>query len=142
MENNLINCIRERGHRITPLLRSLLDIFNKSEAPMSISDLISALRKKDFSPNKTTLYRQLVQLTQMDILQENIFSDTVKRYCLKYGCHHHHFICRKCGLIKNIKIDDCQKITAGMAGELKRQGYAINEHIMTFSGTCKNCLII
>jgi len=140
MRNNLIHSIKEKGHRITPLLRVLLDIFYESDSPLSISDLKSALGEKKEVPNKTTLYRQLERLTKMNILEENIFSDTVRRYCLKHKSHHHHFICEKCGFIKNVNIDDCEKTAKELANKLKRKGYLLNDHIMTFSGICNNCL--
>lgn len=139
MKNNLTNIIRGKGYRITPLLKVLLDIFSKSDAHLSVSDLIPVLKKEALSPNKTTLYRQLEQLTQIGILQENIFPDMVKHYCFKHG-HHHHFICKQCGFIKAVAIENCGKMTKKLANKLKKEGHMLNEHIMTFAGVCSNCL--
>ena len=115
MKKELISTIRKKGHRITPLLKTLLDIFFKSSSPLSISDLISKLKKENLSPNKTTLYRKVEKLTEIEILQENIFSDTIKRYCLKHESHHHHFVCGECGFIKSVKIKSCSEITKKLA---------------------------
>jgi len=142
MKKELIQNLRQKGLRITPLLKTFLDIFCKADSPLSVINLITELKKERLSPNKTTLYRKLEQLTEIGILQENIFSDTIKRYCLRHESHHHHFVCGECGFIKDVKIKSCSEITKKLASKLKNEGHVLNEHIMTFSGTCSKCLTV
>ena len=141
MKESLINLLRKQGFRITPLLKSIIDIFCQSDVHLSVLDLIAKLEKAAILPNKTTLYRQLERLTRMGILQENMFPDTFKRYCIQYQHHHHHFICDECGSIKSIAIDSCKSMTEELTNQLRKKGYAPKQHIIDFIGTCQHCLI-
>ena len=139
MNQEKLQKLRNEKIRITGLLTAILGILGRAKKPMTITDLTGALKKKSFLPNKTTLYRQMEKLTSVGLLQENIFSDSLKRYCLtEEGIHHHHFYCKKCGRAESLPPSLCGEITA-VENYFKRKKFKIFRHNLEIEGLCPNC---
>lgn len=82
--------------------------------------------------NKTTIYRELSKLVLEGEAVEVDFGDGKKRYELAKKDHHHHAICTKCNLIKDVRINE-----RGL--DLKIKNFFIQRHSVEFFGLCNNC---
>ncbi len=93
--------IRKAGLRSTAprlaVLRQLLD----SSAPVSHGDLISTLAHEGL--DRTTIYRNLLDLTEAGLVQRTDVGDHVWRFELKKQggdeARHPHFTCTDCGTV-------------------------------------------
>ncbi len=104
---------------------------------ISAQSLHSALHATDSPIGLATVYRALADLASegdADTLQspdgENIY-----RACSTTG-HHHHLICRSCGLTVEIGADAVEKWAQAMAAE---HGFTQAAHVVDVFGLCANC---
>lgn len=95
---------------------------------MTASDL-----EKKIGVNKTTIYRELERLVTEDLVLEVEFGDGKKRYELARQDHHHHAVCIKCDVVKDVKVDERYLSP-------KVKGFSLMRHSVEFFGLCENCL--
>jgi len=58
------------------------------------------------------------------------------RYAFCSARHHHHLVCKRCGLVAEVPGCALQPVER----ELERQNnFAITDHALTFFGTCQEC---
>lgn len=126
-----------QGLRTTKTRMAVLRFLQESTTPLTASDLILHLHTLGINVNKTTVYREIDQLLAHGIVQELDFGDLKKRYELASREHHHHLICKKCGHIDDIHLEnDLQEEEARIAQEC---GFLVLQHSLEFFGLCKTC---
>ena len=81
-----------------------------------------------------TVYRTLKALVEDGVLEAVTLPGQVPRYELAGKSHHHHFHCRACG--KVYELTRCCPDVASLAPE----GFAVAEHEIILSGSCRDCL--
>ena len=84
-----------------------------------------------------TVYRALADLAgegEADTLQSPE-GESIYRACSSTG-HHHHLICRKCGLTVEIAADAVETWAQAMAAE---HGFTQAAHVVDVFGLCANC---
>lgn len=135
--NNILQEITDRGHRLTAVRRTLVDLFICNESPIDVESIATYLDKKGLFPNKTTIYRELEFLLEQDIIHDVDFGEGKKRYEIA-SSHHHHLICTNCKAIEGVHIEE-----AGIEHEegklLKLKGFKVTRHMLEFFGLCKKC---
>ncbi len=140
MKKELQQSLEKHGVYFTHLVKELLEVLVKSKRPLSIEEILKKFKKRKFFPYDSSLYRQLIRLSALDIVEESIFSDGIKRYCFIYGeKHHHHFECKKCGKISAIPMNSCERIIDKISDKLKKTGLKITSHALTLEGFCSKC---
>jgi len=112
------------------------DALTSREEFVSAQSLHSALREAGSSIGLATVYRALADLSESgeaDSLQspdgENLF-----RACS--GGHHHHLICRRCGLTVEIEADAVETWAREVA---TRNGFTRAQHVVDVFGLCARC---
>jgi Fur family transcriptional regulator, ferric uptake regulator len=132
-----IKMLRERGGRITPVRKKIIQIFFKVKKPLTVAELGNILKKAKINSDKTTIYRQIEDLVIHGILEEVRFEDRVKRYELSLGSHHHHLVCVNCGKVADIEFEEDlswqEKIIA------KQKKFEVIRHSLEFFGHCQIC---
>lgn len=114
----------------------MMEILGKTKSPLSVSELLEKLSKKELKPNKTTVYREIEFLNKKGKVEEVDFGEGKKRY-EGSGSHHHHIICIKCKKVKDITLEqDLDKFNAKIASQA---GYKPVGHSLEFFGICKSC---
>jgi Fur family ferric uptake transcriptional regulator len=104
---------------------------------VSAQTLYASLRDEDTGIGLATVYRALAGLAaqgEADSLQspdgENLF-----RACTSPG-HHHHLICRSCGLTIEIAATDVEQWAKRTAAA---HGFTEAEHVVDIFGLCESC---
>lgn len=139
MEELPFKVLKSEGFYVTPLLRRVVTILHKAKTPLSVGDMLEQMKRSKLKPNKTTLYRLLTKLAEAALVQESLFTDEVRRYCLTLDkSHHHHFICQECGYSEELPKDICDQV-AIVSHDLKNRGFEIISHNMDIEGLCKTC---
>jgi Fe2+ or Zn2+ uptake regulation protein len=133
----IVSDLKARGFRITAIRKAIIFALNSSREPISVASLLSRLLRNDLSANKTTIYREIEFLKQLNIVREIEFGDGKKRYELATDKHHHHIVCVKCGKIEDfdfdVDLEEHEKLIS------KQTNFRILEHSIEFFGLCKKC---
>ena len=112
------------------------EALGSSEAFVSAQALHSALRDRGSSIGLATVYRALADLAvegEADSLQQE--GESLYRACTP-GTHHHHLICRNCGLTVEIEADAVEQWARQVAAE---HGFTDPNHIVDVFGLCAEC---
>jgi len=112
------------------------DALSGSEGFVSAQALHAALRETGSSIGLATVYRALADLAvegEADSLQQE--GESLFRACT-LGSHHHHLICRNCGLTVEIEADAVEEWARAVAAE---HGFTQPNHIVDVFGLCGEC---
>jgi Fur family ferric uptake transcriptional regulator len=107
-----------------------------SEGFVSAQALYTGLRDTGSPIGLATVYRALADLAvegEADSLQQE--GENLYRACTP-GSHHHHLICRNCGLTVEIEADAVESWAASVAAE---HGFTQPSHVVDVFGLCANC---
>lgn len=124
--------------RHTPIHAALLNILKQSHAPRTPHELLSLLKKRGLTVNKTTVYRQLDTLTRTKVVEAVHFTDRVTRYEISdVNGHHHHLVCLVCGRIEDVSFpSDIEKQQKFI---WKKNNFKVLQHSLEFFGHCRRC---
>jgi Fur family ferric uptake transcriptional regulator len=106
------------------------------EGFVSAQALHGALKDAGSSIALATVYRALADLAdegEADSLQQE--GEALYRACTP-GSHHHHLICRNCGLTVEIEAHAVEEWARQIAGE---HGFTRAEHVVDVFGLCAAC---
>ena len=112
------------------------DALENTETFVSAQTLHSRLRDSGSAIGLATVYRALADLAhegEADSLQQE--GESLYRACTP-GSHHHHLICRNCGLTVEIEADAVEAWAATVAAQ---HGFTSPSHVVDVFGLCENC---
>lgn len=128
---------RQRGVRLTPLRRRVLELVWGGHRPLGAYDILDALKRERSGAAPPTVYRAL------DFLRRHGLVHRIESRNSFVGCpdpatpHGGQFlICRTCGLAAELNdsgIDDAIRSSA------KRNGFAVSRRTIEIEGECPNC---
>lgn len=131
--------LRKNGFRITRVRRALTDIFLSSKRPLSADNVISLLKKRRISVNKTTVYRELDFLQEQELLQE-LHLKGPKLYYEWKKSHHHHVVCKECFSAQDVDAGTVEKLLPRLERHLARKTrFTQLTHSLEFFGLCRPC---
>ena len=130
----------ERGYKMTPQRKQILQIFVDRPEHLSAEDVYGILREQDSEIGLATVYRALDLLSELGILVKIDFGDGCARYELNTADpnihHHHHLICVKCKKVIEFEDDLLDDLEATIS---QKSGFQILNHEVKFFGYCKDC---
>ncbi len=107
-----------------------------SEGFVSAQALHSGLHATGSPIGLATVYRALADLAsegEADSLQQD--GESIYRACTP-NTHHHHLICRNCGLTVEIEADEVETWAQKVAAQ---NGFTQANHIVDVFGLCTSC---
>lgn len=113
------------------------EALGSNEGFVSAQSLHSGLRGTGSSIGLATVYRALADLAvegEADSLQSDQ-GEALYRACTP-GQHHHHLICRNCGLTVEIEADAVEAWAHRVAAD---QGFTDASHVVDVFGLCAAC---
>jgi Fur family ferric uptake transcriptional regulator len=91
--------LREKGLKCTGPRLAVLALVTSAESPLTHAEVVERLNDHGF--DRATVYRNLIDLTEVGLLERTDLGDHVWRFELaKSGQHrnqHPHFVCSTCG---------------------------------------------
>jgi Fur family zinc uptake transcriptional regulator len=127
----------ERGLRLTPLRKEVLELIAAAHKPIKAYDLLDLLREKHGNAAPPTVYRAL------DFLLENGFIHKLESINAFVSCHHpsvaHHvpfLICDECETATEICDERVAKLLADQA---KALGFRARAQTLEVHGVCERC---
>lgn len=128
---------RERGLRLTPLRREVLQLLARSDKPVKAYDLLDQLRDVHGNAAPPTVYRAL------DFLMENGFIHKLESINAYVSCHHptqsHQvpfLICDVCDDAQEVCDQHVAELIEAQAGTL---GFRPQAQVLEVHGVCKRC---
>ena len=131
--DGFVELLKEHNLKITPQRLEILKYLDKNKTHPTANEIYSALKKKNPSLSKTTVYNSLEVLSNNNIVTELTISKSESRYDLKEKMHH-HFLCNNCGKIIDIDVE------CPFLGEMLDCKNKIEEVHGYFKGICEDCL--
>lgn len=122
--------------KATPARLAVLNILEKSAAPLDISHIFSLLNKKGLKTDFTTIFRMMNSFTQKGLTKQINLNEGKARYEISGKDKHHHLICQNCGSIEDIS--DCPIDALENEIQMKKK-FIIKTHSLEFFGLCKDC---
>lgn len=133
--------LKKQGFRLGKGRNALLFLFEAATKPLSASEILELLLKKQVNINKTTVYRELEFLKDQGLIREVPVSSNTVFYESAMQDHHHHLVCANCNSIVEVKTQELEESIDKLAKYLaKNNKFAIENHTLEFFGTCANCL--
>lgn len=130
--------LREKDLKVTPQRKAILTVLKKSQSVLSAQELFQEVIKLLPGVNFSTVYRNLDVMLSKGLLCRIAPENGVVMYELRRkGSHHHHVICKGCGI--SIPIDFCPM--DAMKKELKRLSFTPTEHRFEVYGYCDKCSV-
>jgi len=133
MPEKYVEILKKNSIKITPQRLEILRYLDKHMTHPTVEEIYSALKNKNPSLSKTTVYNSLDVLKKHKIIQTLTISGNELRYDLKDEMHH-HFLCKICGKIIDIDIK-CPNVE-----RIAEEGHRVDEVHGYFKGICKYCL--
>src|SRR5262245_11067784 len=124
------------GSRPTRQRKAVIAALGDSEVFRSAQDIHAALRTRGDDVGLTTVYRTLQALAdanEIDVLRTPDGESVYRRCSLG---HHHHLVCRGCGLTVEIEGPAVESWATKTA---HAHGFAEVEHTFEIFGTCATC---
>jgi Fe2+/Zn2+ uptake regulation proteins len=113
------------------------EALDNTEGFVSAQGLHTSLRDSGSPIGLATVYRALADLAvegDADSLQSPD-GESLYRACSSTG-HHHHLICRNCGLTVEIEADAVEEWAKRVASE---HGFTQAQHVVDVFGLCDSC---
>lgn len=125
---------RRNSARRTRILEHLQDV----DRFLSSQEIHKQLKSQGQSLGLATVYRQLEILVEEGQLDSIVSPKGEKlfRHCGVDEDHHHHIICRKCGVTKQIEISEVEEM-AELAG--RKYKFSDVTHSLEIFGLCEKC---
>jgi Fur family transcriptional regulator, ferric uptake regulator len=132
----IVACLHERGHKVTPQRVSIIQTVLESSELLTPSALYEKVKKADPEVGEVTVYRTLNILEELGLVCMVLSENNIHSYI---GCpseHHDHLICSDCGKVVNFTHCDLELLEKRLAAE---SGFDIKDHRLEFHGRCAKC---
>ncbi len=132
----LVQTLREAGHRLTPQRESVLAVIAESESHLTAEEIIARVRVRYPYLNKSAVYRSLDLLTELGLVTQTDLGHGHVEYELHHHPHHHHLVCNHCKQVRQID----HAAFAALSKKLEREfGFKADLDHFAIFGTCKKC---
>jgi Fur family ferric uptake transcriptional regulator len=138
--NRITDMLRLKGYKLTPQRRATLDaIFQNEGKHMSAEEVYLEVKKLCPDIGLATVYRTMLLLEELNILQRHNFDDGRNRYELTHpeeDHNHHHLICNRCGKVVEVEEDLLEPLERTVE---EKYGFHVEDHRVQFIGYCEKC---
>lgn len=128
----------QRGLRLTPLRRQVLELVWRSHEPVKAYDILESLRETHRGAAPPTVYRALEFLQQQGLVHRIESMNAYIGCGMPQKLHDGQFlICRSCGEVAEINDAAITRLLSRKAGAL---GFHIDNETIEIRGLCMGCL--
>jgi len=124
--------LEDIGFRSTAPRRAVLGAIQQAPAPFTVEDLLVELP----DVGRATVFRTIKLLQELDLVCRVPLEDGTVRYRLSESGHHHHLVCRNCGLVTEFA--DLE-IDARIQEQANLQRFSLQGHSLELYGLCAAC---
>jgi Fur family transcriptional regulator, ferric uptake regulator len=138
LEPTIKKGLRATGRRMTRTRQAVLALLERTQQPLSATEIFDQLHQEKVSIDLVTVYRTLHVLKDLGlVVQVDLHQEGLLRYELKEGReHHHHIRCQVCGHIVDLLLCPLKKVTKLIERQTQ---FIVDEHTLEFTGLCPEC---
>jgi len=117
---------------------AILETLESLDEFRSAQEIYLSLSKKKLKVGLATVYRTLQKMAEKEQIDSirNVEGETLYRHCGQGEGHHHHLICRDCGLTITVRGPAIENWTEKIA---KDNGFREVSHQVDIFGRCESC---
>lgn len=131
--------LKEKGCKLTPQRRSILDIIVENEGKhLSTEEIYDLVKQQCPEIGLATVYRTMQMFDEVGIVYKHNFDDGRSRYELNHNedHQHHHLICVNCNKVIEVEEDLLEQLENEVE---KKYDFMITNHNVKFFGYCNKC---
>lgn len=128
--------LRQRGIRLTPQRRMILDVIARSDGHITAEDIHQSVRAIYPDMNISTVYRNLERMLDLRLLAATDMGGGRICFELLAAARHHHLICHKCGVTSELGDDALDGLRSAIA---QRHGFSVAIDHLALWGLCAQC---
>jgi len=132
MSRERLEFYKKLGLKITPQRLAILEYLEGNREHPSAEDIFNALKDKFPSMSFATVYNTLEVLIEKGLVKELNLDATKKRFD-SVVTPHHHFICKRCGKIRDLE----RRFDIDLPSEL--DDCEVSDFQVVFTGLCPAC---
>ena len=137
--DHYVNMLRKANLKVTPKRKAIVEFFLQNGRYFTSEEIWIALKGKFKHLGFPTIYRNLKEMESIGILTR-INRDSQKLHyalcCLGKEKKHHHFVCKKCGRVKEVEFCNFEEIAKDIE---KKLDCKITSHFIQIEGLCSEC---
>ena len=129
----LDDLFKQHNLRLTKPRQQVFDALQKSDVPLTISDIA----KKCKTIDRTSVYRALVVFDELKIV--NAVTIGWKNYyelAEPFIPHHHHLYCIRCKNAEPIQTPELEQLVGYLS---RKHSFTVTKHHFELEGICGNC---
>lgn len=138
--NRINQMLRAKGYKLTPQRRATLNVILSNEGKhMSTEEIFLEVKKTCPNIGLATVYRTILLLDELNVLERHNFDDGRYRYELNHpdeDHHHHHLICKRCGKVIEVEEDLLDALERKIQ---EKYAFHVEDHRVQFIGYCQEC---
>lgn len=123
------------GQRQTRQRMLVHQVIQESKGPLTVPEIHQAVKRRLPGTGIATIYRAVRLLLESNWVRQVTLPSGENRYESAALGHHHHFQCKKCGMV--LDIDHCPMHLP--KGTELPGGYILHDHEITMYGLCPAC---
>jgi Fur family ferric uptake transcriptional regulator len=135
--------LKENGLKVTTQRIAILEVLDSRPDKHLTAEEIYDLVKEEYPEiGLATVYRTIQLLSELHLIDKLNLDDGYVRYEIgkmgKEDCghHHHHLICRKCGLVLSFEDDLLETLEERI---FESKGFRVADHEVKLFGYCTEC---
>ena len=137
MQKTLASLLRQKGYKLTPQRRAVINAIAKSHNHVTPAELYERAHGEHSGVGLVTVYRTLKMLSGMGLICEMHNEGQSRSYLLRQPAeHHHHIICSKCGVVVDFLSCELGKLEQSLC---ENTGFVMDDHLLEFHGRCPAC---
>jgi Fur family transcriptional regulator, ferric uptake regulator len=136
--SGLVETLRQRGLHLTDQREEILEVIFGCPGHICAEHILAAVaeRRPDLHVNKTTVYRALDLLQELNLVTEHKIGDGPAQYEAASHGHHAHLICERCGESQNMDEQVAEDLRIGL---YSRHGFGASLETHPIFGVCARC---
>ena len=138
--NELKENLKEKGYKLTPQRRAILDIIIEKEGQhLTAEEIYDDVKKRCPDIGLATVYRTVLLLEEVNVIYKLDLNDGCSRYELVHSDEehrHHHLVCNKCKRVYEVQDDLLEELEERIEKTYK---FKILDHSVKFFGICSEC---
>lgn len=128
---------QQRGVRFTPIRRRVLEMIVEAPGGLKAYDLLDRLAEEHASARPPTVYRALEFLIDQGLVHRiESLNAYVACPCPEHAHGFQLLICRLCGRVEELHLDD---VNAQLSGRARQLGFRVERQTIELLGRCEAC---
>jgi Fur family peroxide stress response transcriptional regulator len=128
--------LRAAGLRLTHQRLQVVGEVARSDEHPDVEQIYRAVRERVPTISLDTVYRTVATLSDLGLVRRVALTPGPARYDAN-ASHHHHFVCTRCGLVRDV---DDRKLDAVRAPRATASLGTVESIEVQLRGTCTRCL--